>query len=94
MNQREKETDVGPGHQGRLVQLGLPPALVLGQRQRAGGHGQDHQQHRTTFPHGTPAHLPAGQGRGEPPAAHAQPVQQARGGRQDPQRQQGDTRQG
>ena len=47
-----------------------------------------------TLPHGAPAHLPAGQGRGEPPAAGAQPVQQPGRGGQGAQREQRDPGQG
>ena len=59
----EIHPDVRPGGEGRLVQLGLPPALVLGERQRPGRHRQDHQQDRAALPLRPPAHLPAGQRR-------------------------------
>src|SRR5215813_4953106 len=43
--------DVGPGGERRLVELGLPPALVLGEHQRAGAHGEHDEQDRTALPH-------------------------------------------
>ena len=86
--------DVGAGREGRLVELGLPPALVLGEDQGAGAHGEDDEQDRPALPHRPPAHLPARQGRDDVPAAGAQPVEQPGRRGQRAQRQQREPGQG
>ena len=86
--------DVGAGRKRRLVELGLPPALVLREDQGAGAHGEDDEQDRPALPHRPPAHLPARQGRDDVPATGAQPVEEPGRRGQRAQRQQGEPGQG
>jgi hypothetical protein len=80
---------VRSGAERGLVVHRARPALPLGKRQRPGGHGQHDQQRRATLPDRLAADLPAGHGRGEPPAAGGQPVAGFAPGGQQPEREDG-----
>ncbi len=78
---------VTAGDVRRLVGGGPGPALVLRERQRAGGDGHHQQQRGAALAQRLAAELPAGHRRGEPAAGRRQPVDAAGGERQQPQRQ-------
>ena len=80
---------VRPRAERGLILDGARPALPLRQRQRPGGHGQHDQQRRAALPDRQAAYLPAGHGRGQPPAAGRQQVACLAPGRKQPEREDG-----